>query len=195
MSPDDTAPAPPPQAEVEYRDIPGFPGYRVGNDGSVWSCWIKVRKPGRRGGWRYVLGPGWHRRAFGRHPRTGHLQVSLSRPGRNRTYKVHHLVLIAFVGPRPSGAIGLHGDDNPTNNMPENLRWGTPQDNSDDMARNGRQLLGVAIPGAKLCEPVIRSMRLLREGGATLQAIADRFGVSRATACRVLQRRIWGWVE
>jgi hypothetical protein len=22
---------------IEYRDVVGFPGYRVGNDGSVWS--------------------------------------------------------------------------------------------------------------------------------------------------------------
>ena len=26
---------------IEYRDIPDYPGYRVGNNGSVWSCWIK----------------------------------------------------------------------------------------------------------------------------------------------------------
>lgn len=26
---------------VEYRDIPEFPGYRVGSDGSVWSAWSR----------------------------------------------------------------------------------------------------------------------------------------------------------
>src|SRR5215472_269740 len=32
------------QSQVDYRDIPGFPGYRVGDDGSIWSAW---RKGGR----------------------------------------------------------------------------------------------------------------------------------------------------
>lgn len=27
---------------VEYRDIEGFPGYRIGSDGTVWSCWKRV---------------------------------------------------------------------------------------------------------------------------------------------------------
>jgi hypothetical protein len=30
------------QPPVEYRDVPGFPGYRVGTDGSVWSCWERT---------------------------------------------------------------------------------------------------------------------------------------------------------
>ena len=33
-------------AQVEYRDVPGWPGYRVGDDGSVWSLW-KRRGLGR----------------------------------------------------------------------------------------------------------------------------------------------------
>lgn len=32
----------------------------------------------------------------------------------------------------------LHGDDDPTNNRPENLRWGTRSDNLHDAVRNGK---------------------------------------------------------
>lgn len=51
--------------------------------------------------------------------------------------KVHHLVLEAFVGPRPEGMECLHWDDNPSNNRLENLRWGTHSENTMDSIRNG----------------------------------------------------------
>jgi hypothetical protein len=194
--PEHITPEPLPQQEqVEYRDVPGFPGYRVGSDGSVWSCVATVRLPGRRAGWTRTLTDHWHRLAPGVHSRTGHLHVHLCRCGRKHTCKVHHLVLALFVGSRPSGAQCLHGDGNPANNRPGNLRWGRPKENVEDMRRHGTLLRGVASPGAKLCEGVVRSMRAMRGAGATLQEIADCCRVSRATACRVLQGRIWGWVE
>lgn len=51
--------------------------------------------------------------------------------------RVHHLVLEAFVGPRPPGALGRHLDDDRENNHVSNLRWGDRSDNTHDMVRNG----------------------------------------------------------
>lgn len=34
------------QSTVTYRPINGFPGYRVGDDGSVWSCLVAVHQKG-----------------------------------------------------------------------------------------------------------------------------------------------------
>ena len=62
------------------------------------------------------------------------LRVTL---GKSDVRLVHHLVLEAFVGPRPEGAIGLHWNDDPTDNRVENLRWGTYSDNNHDRVRNG----------------------------------------------------------
>lgn len=51
---------------------------------------------------------------------------------------VHHLVLEAFVGPRPDPRLhGRHLDDDPLNNRLENLDWGTCSDNMHDRVRNG----------------------------------------------------------
>ena len=58
------------------------------------------------------------------------------------TRKVHHLVLAAFVGPRPAGMEALHADDNPINNHATNLRWGTRLTNAADRRRNGGYALG-----------------------------------------------------
>lgn len=70
-----------------------------------------------------------------RRKESGHLSVQL---GRGKNSPIHHLVLEAFVGPRPEGMEALHYDDDPTNNVLWNLRWGTPSENHFDRVRNGR---------------------------------------------------------
>ncbi|MGC5078489.1 HNH endonuclease signature motif containing protein [Agrococcus sp. DT81.2] len=56
--------------------------------------------------------------------------------GKSRVVRVHHLVLEAFVGPRPDGMFGCHWNDDPYDNRLENLRWATPSANSLDSVRN-----------------------------------------------------------
>lgn len=68
----------------------------------------------------------------------GHWQVGLYRDKKRYPRFVHHLVLEAFVKPRPDGAKGLHRDDDPHNNHFSNLYWGTTQSNALDRVRNGR---------------------------------------------------------
>lgn len=71
------------------------------------------------------------------HPRTGHLFVCLSRNGIEIDRKIHHLVLEAFVGPRPDGMIGCHINDIPDDNWWGNLKWDTYSGNNFDIVRNG----------------------------------------------------------
>jgi hypothetical protein len=51
--------------------------------------------------------------------------------------RVHHLVLEAFIGPRPDGLIGCHNDGNCQNNKVANLRWGTYSSNARDQIKHG----------------------------------------------------------
>jgi hypothetical protein len=87
------------------------------------------RQAPRTDGRRYsvrgrILKPHWN---------GGHYQVE--RNGQPRY--IHVLMLEAFVSPRPEGMKGLHRDDDPRNNVIENLYWGTMQDNAFDRVRNG----------------------------------------------------------
>ena len=56
--------------------------------------------------------------------------------GRDMHY-VAHLVLTAFVGPRPPGKECCHNDGNKLNNAVENLRWDTRSENVRDIVRHG----------------------------------------------------------
>lgn len=114
---------------TDWKPISGFEGrYEISIDGRV----------------KVLGGPG--RGRFNRDrilklgkTTTGYYNVLLY-PGGGARYvarRVHHLVLEAFVGPRPDGAFGRHLDDDRENNHASNLRWGTRSDNTGDMVRNG----------------------------------------------------------
>lgn len=63
--------------------------------------------------------------------------VSIHQDGKQSTRLVHHLVLEAFVGPRPVGMEACHGDGDASNNTLSNLRWDTHRENEADKLRHG----------------------------------------------------------
>ena len=113
----------PTTSSVRYRGIK--PGYRVGDDGSVWSC----VKPGRHSSLRDE----WHPLKPTPQSR-GHRLVYL---GRGDCRFVHRLVLEAFVGTCPEGMECRHLDGDPGNNRLENLAWGSPKENYADSLQHG----------------------------------------------------------
>ena len=67
----------------------------------------------------------------------GYERVTLCREGKGRLTLLHRIVLDAFVGPCPDGMVACHGDGNPGNNVPTNLRWDTPSSNNLDAVKHG----------------------------------------------------------
>ncbi|WP_208609489.1 HNH endonuclease signature motif containing protein [Streptomyces atriruber] len=56
----------------------------------------------------------------------------------DKVESAHFLVCVAFHGPRPTASHQVaHGDGDPTNNRPCNLRWATPAENSAGAVRHG----------------------------------------------------------
>jgi NUMOD4 motif./HNH endonuclease. len=109
-------------AEVEWRAIPGFPGYEASNDGHV-----RTLRP--YGGVLRVLSE-WP------NPQ-GYLTVQLGPRGKRTRVTVHRMVMLAFVGPRPPGKEIAHWDGDKTNNALTNLRYATPKENAQDTLRLG----------------------------------------------------------
>lgn len=165
-----------------YRDVQGFPGYRVGDDGSVWSC--KNARWGLRSTWkRMKLYP----------VPSGHLSATLMGPNRKaRHIFAHILVLNAFVGPCPDGLECCHEDGDPTNNHVGNLRWDTRKANVADTRRHGKMLIGEAAPGAYLTEDVVRQIRSSYvRGEVGYKTLAKRFRIPFSTVVGVINRRTW----
>jgi hypothetical protein len=108
---------------------------------------------------------------------------------------VHHLILEAFVGPRPAGLIGCHNDGNPQNNWPSNLRWDTHASNSADMLAHGTHdpHRGAAQCSAKLSEELVSAIRETAGRVSELQWAA-KIGCSRSLIGKVRRGQAWGHV-
>jgi HNH endonuclease len=176
---------------VSYRPIAKFPGYQVGNDGSVWTCKQQIHL-----GWRYgtrsTLGNQWHPLEQSPSSRQGqHRQVMLC-PGR-KLRLVHRLVLEAFVGPCPAGMECCHFPDrDPSNNALANLRWDTKKANQTDRIRHGTDCRGSKHPLARLTEESVRAIRMeYAAGGITQKAIAAKYGVDKDCISLVVTRKSW----
>lgn len=120
---------------VSYLPIAGVKGHRVGDDGSVWTCLIRISMGNRRGS-IFVPGPGWRKRKLAP-DKKGYLRVTLPLEcGGSVRAKVHLLVLTAFVGPKPSDEHECrHLDNVKVNNRRGNLAWGTSEQNRQDTRR------------------------------------------------------------
>lgn len=179
---------------IEYRDVPGFPGYKVGSDGSVWTC-KTVRRLGYGKGTVGGFGTTWKRRKTYTTP-CGHLGLHLW-IGDESTYKlVHRLVLEAFVGPCPTGMECCHNDGNPANNNLTNLRWDTKQSNIADAVKHGVICRGEKHGRAKLTTEQVRRIREeCTAGTASQQVIANKYGVTQMLVSKIFRRRVWRHIQ
>ena len=169
------------EAEV-WKDIPGYEGaYQVSSLGRVRSLDREVRTktgvvrkmPGR------VLSPGKYER------QKSHLSVVL---GRRNFFPVHHLVMFAFVGPRPAGAVVCHINGDPTDNRLSNLRYDSPHENAVDVYR-----IGGAIH--KLTADDVVSIREELARGVSGAELSRRYRVSQSAISRVKLGKSFGWLQ
>lgn len=165
---------------VRFKAIPGFPGYRVGDDGSVWTsrsstakrlkCWMPLSYHVDRG---------------------GYICVGLTRDGKTYARKVHSLVLLAFVGPRPRGMWCRHKDSDPSNAALSNLSYATPKENHADKIAMGTSRKGERHHNSKLCDADVVRVLELRKAGMSQAKIAAKFGVSQPVISDICLGRSW----
>lgn len=176
--------------EEKWIPIDGYVGrYEVSNYGNVRSH-PTLRKVLARDGKtiNYAKWPGRNLKPVLRSD--GRYQVSLCGDGGIRKEAlIHALVLEAFVGPRPEGMNGLHGDGNSKNNNLSNLRWGTQKENIDDAIKHGTQVMGESHGMRKLSKNDVLEIRAA--GRRETQRLAEKFGVTRSAISRARNRYTW----
>lgn len=112
----------------DWQDIPSFPNYQASSLGRIRSLdWVDAAGKTQKS---IVL------KQY--RDKSGRMQVHLTRDGRAHTKFSHRLILEAFSGPGEPGDLCLHWDDDPSNNKPSNLRWGSRLQNAADAKRNGK---------------------------------------------------------
>lgn len=144
----------------EWRPVPGYEGhYEVSEDGQVASVKSGDRRP---------MSP--------LRQKSGHLGVSLCLGGVKTRYRIHRLVMHAFVGPCPEGLEVRHLDGDPENNYLANLVYGSGSENRADTYLHGSRATGERSHLAKLSDVQVAEIMALR-GVHSSRTVATKFSV------------------
>ena len=155
-------------SEVWVR-ISSAPDYQVTNLGRV-----RRRETG------VVLKPWKHA--------SGHLYLKLAVGGRKKSFQIHRLVAIAFIGDPPTPRHEVrHLDGNPLNNSLGNLAWGTRMDNMIDLVRTNDKM-----PRSTTTFEIANEIRRRFTGKRGEQKLlATEYGLGRDVVCRLLSGRTY----
>lgn len=161
-------------ATVKWKQIPGEKsGYEVSITGEVRSYRTRQGHPANE---PRLLTPV---------PIAGYMHVSL---GRGKLFKVHRLVMRAFVGPCPVNQQVRHVDGNKKNNNLDNLKYGTAAQNYADRVRHGTYNDGERNGRAKLSVDDVNEIRI---SNLTTKELAAKFGVSLVSISSILSGKTW----
>jgi hypothetical protein len=161
--------------EIEFRDIPGFPGYQATSDGRVWS--------GKRG---IFLKPHTIKNRYER--------INPSVNGKRIVTSLHGLIASAFLGPKPNGFCIDHINEIKTDNRPENLRYLTIGDNVRAWAKNNKARSS-ARRAKKMTPGLVKELRMLHSAGVTWKDLYKKYNLSKAQTAKIITKQAWGWVE
>jgi hypothetical protein len=151
----------------------------VTDSGEVWSC--------RRWG---GIGDKWKKLK----PDTdkwGRQRIALNINGTRKAIRVHTLIMMLFVGPRPEGMEVAHNNGDPSDNRLENLRYDTRVGNAADMVLHGTDLVGSKHGMANMTEPQVLAMRQQSANGFSDDDLASIYHVSTSHVEKIRNRRIW----
>lgn len=178
-------------AEI-WKTVPGRPWYQVSNRGRVKALaktipTIRHGKPTVRRYPEKLLSLAVAKSGY-------QVVVLYHRSKSPRTCTVHRLVARSFLGKPPAGKTSVLHLDNKLNNRIKNLRWGSSQDNADDMVSKSRQTLGIRNPRAILTEKDVRRIAAMLKKGMRGADIARTVGISQGTVCNIKKGHTWSHV-
>lgn len=111
----------------------------------------------------------------------------LAEDGTRRHVYAHRYVWEITNGPIPDGIKVCHSCDNPLCVRPSHLFLGTQAENLKDAADKGRfHVPRPNHPRRKLSDEDVAMIKVMRQGGMTLDAIGARFGVTKTCVSRIV---------
>lgn len=161
--------------EEEWRPVPGYEGrYDISNFGRIFGHYrSKLLKPSV-------------------YKNTGYLYVNMiDSMGKARKIKIHSLVMLAFVGPRPDQLQVCHNDGDVINNHLSNLRYDTAKNNSADKYIHGTMPMGENVYLAKLTDDKVLEIHEKLMNGVSHRVLMNEYDVDRTTIAAIANGKTW----
>jgi hypothetical protein len=181
-----------------WKSIPGYEGlYEVSDQGRVKSLLRKILR--KTGHWHTVPERIMkHNKSGGRNRQ--YCSIGLSLSGEVKYWYVHHLVLLAFRGERPTNMEVNHIDGNHANNVLSNLEYVTKRENVQHAINelgtykrpSSPDLRGEKSGTSKLTWDDVDEIRAhYARGGISQEQLAKEFGVCQAQIWRIIHNKRW----
>ncbi len=167
--------------DEEFKSVEGWRLYCISNYGRVFMCkrhglviedWLTVSVSANK---------------------YGYFQATFSEGQIIKNHRIHVLVALHFIGPRPSGMQCCHNDGNKENNYYKNLRWDSAKSNAADKIKHGASARprGSKNGMAKLTTEIAKEIKVLRFFGRSEKELAEMFSCSRQTINNVLNDKTY----
>lgn len=154
-----------------WKSIPRHEDYKVSSLGYIWSSKTdKILK--------LILQEGY-----------GHVFL-YDGEGNSVKMRVHHAVLLAFIGEPLSDQECRHLNGDRSDNRLENLAWGTRLENVQDRRRHGRMPIPHESKFTRLIPQDIPVIRRL-QGAYSSRTVASMFKTSHTTIQKIWRRERW----
>lgn len=154
-----------------WKDVVGYEGfYVVSNKGNVKSL---KRKVDYRGSKKIIPA----QKMTIRIDKYGYPRVALCKNGKQKHYRVHRLMALAFI-PNPEMKLTVnHKDSNKSNNNLDNLEWATYAENNDHCLKFGKRKFDVDE------ELLVEKYK----SGYTMKQVGKIMGISSASVYKFLK--------
>ena len=164
---------------IKWKSVPEYDGYyEVSNFGDIKRIVTYNGKPINR-----ILKPQDNGK--------GYMRVRLYKNGESKFFRVHRIVMQAFVGKCPNGEEINHKDGNKANNALSNLEYMTKSENNLHMYRKlGRQRRHDNYKRLSQDE-VVQIRQLYATNQYSQLELGNMFGVNRNTIGNAVRRITW----
>lgn len=172
--------------EIVLTQIPDMDGYFATRNGRIFS-----NRPGSYR-WKSL-------RELTQHTKEKGYKVVGTCYGEKR---VHRLLLLTFLGACPSGMECRHLNGRPDDNRLENLRWGSPAENSRDAVRHGthsglsgnRHIDRDKLKTRKkvtVAQVLEIRRRYVEESASTMRSLGLEYGIANQTVSNIVNSHTW----
>lgn len=122
----------------------------------------------------------------------GYEVVNFTNGKKRSQIPVHKLVLVAFVGDRPTNFDGCHKNGIKTDNTLANLRWDTKSGNHKDKKIHGTWQVGMKANNVKYNDDVVIDIRKNR---LSPKIAFSKYGISKSQTRRILSGVAWPHIQ
>ena len=166
-----------PHCGDDHKKIPGYRGYCITNTGVIIS----------------------HRRSSDvnlsqRLDKYGYYITNLRRDGRNKTVKVHRLLMMTFSSNWDQKLTVNHINGDKADNRLENLEMCSIQQNLKHSHNTRIYRLGEETANSKLTTKDVLRIRELYKSGTSVDNIAVAFNIHRQSVWRLARKTSWRWL-